>query len=158
MSTLDNITEYFKKKHKILLMLDYDGTLTPIVNKPELAVLDKKTRLLLNKLANNNLIKVVIISGRSVSDLLKVSGIKNKNILIFGLHGGEKLKNGKIIVDIPNSYKEAIKKLHSAISDLTILPGIIIEIKNIRFHCTTGWLMIKQLIILLKDSNRKLSH
>ena len=130
MPNLDKAVKYFHEKHPLLLMLDYDGTLTPIADKPELAILDNETRSLLNKLADNKLIKIIIVSGRSIPDLLCVSGLQNKNILIFGLHGGQILENGKIKLNIPLLCKKSIKELKAKIIDLGSLPGIIIEDKK----------------------------
>jgi len=38
------ILRKIKKSNKILLFLDYDGTLTPIVSKPEAAILSHRTK------------------------------------------------------------------------------------------------------------------
>ena len=55
-----------KAKH-ILFLSDYDGTLTPIVEKPELAVMTEDTRRLLISLANHPRFTVGIISGRALN-------------------------------------------------------------------------------------------
>lgn len=75
------------KGKDILLFLDYDGTLTPIVERPELAVLSKQTKELLEKLAKSERFKVFIVSGRALSDVKKIAGIDN--IVYVGNHGLE---------------------------------------------------------------------
>ena len=54
---------------RVLLVCDYDGTLTPIVARPETAILTEKTRCLLSILANMDRFVVGVISGRSLADL-----------------------------------------------------------------------------------------
>ena len=51
----------------VAVFLDYDGTLTPIVSRPELAVLSAEMRECLHRLAQ--LTTVCIISGRSMEDV-----------------------------------------------------------------------------------------
>lgn len=86
--------QQLKKAKVVFLFFDYDGTLTPIVKKPELATLPYKTKHLLKKLINQDWSKVAIISGRSLKDIKKLIGIKG--IIYAGNHGleleGSKLK------------------------------------------------------------------
>ena len=65
------------------LFLDYDGTLTPIVSRPELAMLDDQTRLMLRELASA--LTVVIVSGRDREDVRSLVGLEN--IVYAGSHG-----------------------------------------------------------------------
>jgi alpha,alpha-trehalase len=55
------------------VFLDYDGTLTPIVARPELAVLDDDTRTTLQALAE--VCPVAIVSGRDLEDVRTVVGV-----------------------------------------------------------------------------------
>lgn len=48
----------------VVLFVDYDGTLTPIVTDPAIAILAEDVRLVLKQLAQNPLRKVIIVSGR----------------------------------------------------------------------------------------------
>jgi trehalose-phosphatase len=61
----------------ILLFLDYDGTLTPIVERPEFAVLSNQTKELIEKLARNEQFKVFIVSGRAMADVKMLVGLDN---------------------------------------------------------------------------------
>jgi trehalose-phosphatase len=76
-----------RNSRRILLFLDYDGTLTPIVSTPEEAKLDVRTRNLLNCLAKKDKIRIGIISGRKLSRIKKVMGLKG--IFYCGNHGLE---------------------------------------------------------------------
>jgi len=72
----------------LLLFLDYDGTLTPIVNRPERAKLTKATRKILASFSSDSKKAiVVVISGRDLSDLKKRIGIKG--LIYVGNHGLE---------------------------------------------------------------------
>ncbi len=53
----------------LALLLDYDGTLTPIVARPELATLAPDTRRLLGRLAVLPRVRVGVISGRKLDEL-----------------------------------------------------------------------------------------
>ncbi len=75
------------KANFFILFLDYDGTLTPIVGRPEDAYLPSKTRDLLVDLASNPFCKLVVISGRSITDVKSLVNIKG--IGYVGNHGLE---------------------------------------------------------------------
>ncbi len=68
---------------KPVFFLDYDGTLTPIVNKPEDAVLSDSMRDTLAKLAE--LFTVAIVTGRDVEDVQQLVGLDN--LIYSGSHG-----------------------------------------------------------------------
>ncbi len=68
-----------------VLFLDYDGTLTPIVARPEDAKLSPRTRAALLQAARNPALDVVIVSGRTLDDVRKRVGIPG--ITYVGDHG-----------------------------------------------------------------------
>ncbi|MBN1107406.1 MAG: bifunctional alpha,alpha-trehalose-phosphate synthase (UDP-forming)/trehalose-phosphatase [Bacteroidales bacterium] len=63
--TLAKIRDKYQKTSKRLFLIDYDGTLTPIVSIPEMALLNEETGEILRKIASDPFNKLVIISGRS---------------------------------------------------------------------------------------------
>jgi len=67
------------------VFLDYDGTLTPIVERPELALLTAEMRAIVERLASQ--MKVAVISGRDLRDVQKMVAIDN--IFYAGSHGFE---------------------------------------------------------------------
>lgn len=69
----------------IILLTDYDGTLTPIVDKPELALLSEDTRVLLREISGQY--PIAIISGRSLADIKDLVGVDG--IYYAGNHGLE---------------------------------------------------------------------
>jgi len=68
-----------------ILLLDYDGTLVPIAEKPELAILPTDMRALLNSLAKR--FRIAIISGRSLDEVKNLVGVRE--IYYVGNHGFE---------------------------------------------------------------------
>jgi trehalose 6-phosphate phosphatase len=71
------------KGRTVMVFLDYDGTLTPIVSRPEDAIMSQEMRSTLYQLSKE--CKVAIISGRDlrdVRDLVSLSGL-----IYAGSHG-----------------------------------------------------------------------
>jgi trehalose 6-phosphate phosphatase len=87
---LDTLPEVKARVHQagsVLLFLDFDGTLAPIVQEPMLAVLPAATRQVLDELVTNATITIAIVSGRSLGD---VKGRVGMPALIYaGNHGLE---------------------------------------------------------------------
>ncbi len=71
------------KGKRVVVFLDYDGTLTPIVARPELAVLSQKMRAIVDSLAGR--CTVAIISGRDRLDVQKLVSLEN--LFFAGSHG-----------------------------------------------------------------------
>lgn len=67
------------------IFLDYDGTLTPIVARPEQAILDPGTRHTLEQLAQHH--SVAVISGRELADVRQRVGLPQ--LFYAGNHGLE---------------------------------------------------------------------
>jgi len=71
------------KERRPALFLDYDGTLTPIVSRPELAVLSDERRSVLERVAARY--PTTIISGRGRDDVEGLVGLPN--LAYAGSHG-----------------------------------------------------------------------
>jgi trehalose-phosphatase len=69
-----------------LLALDFDGTLAPIVQRPEHAILPKQTAAILRDLNASEEVTLAIVSGRSISDLRQRLGLE---CIYAGNHGLE---------------------------------------------------------------------
>ena len=65
------------------VFLDYDGTLTPIVERPDLAVLDESVRAVIRRLSG--LCPVAVVSGRDLEDVARHVGIGE--LVYAGSHG-----------------------------------------------------------------------
>ncbi|MDH4270172.1 MAG: trehalose-phosphatase [Dehalococcoidia bacterium] len=83
----DEVVEQVNEATQILLFLDYDGTLTPIVTRPEMAVLSSRTRRILKKISRHSLFKLAVISGRGLTEIKTLLGLEN--IAYAGNHGLE---------------------------------------------------------------------
>lgn len=84
LDTFDAIEKQLKDRETVLY-LDYDGTLTPIVQHPKDANLSEAMKTLLMKLSNQ--CTIAIVSGRGLSDIKSRVGIKG--IYYAGSHGFE---------------------------------------------------------------------
>ncbi len=84
-SALEKQDEIIRKlqQGKPAIFLDYDGTLTPIVNDPSDALLPERTKQLIRKLAENW--TVAIMSGRALNDVKELVGLDN--LAYGGSHG-----------------------------------------------------------------------
>ncbi len=81
------ISEKLHSAGHILLLLDYDGTLTPIVATPEQAILAEDMRQLLRVLHNRDKFSIGIISGRKLDEIQRIIGLPD--IYYAGNHGLE---------------------------------------------------------------------
>src|SRR5271166_3753400 len=84
---LPEIERQIAKAPHLLVLLDYDGTLTPLVDRPEIAVLDPRTRLAITTLAGRPITSVAILSGRALEDVKTLVGIDG--LIYAGNHGLE---------------------------------------------------------------------
>lgn len=83
----DRVSHRLKSARHVLVLCDYDGTLTPIVGQPELATLASDTRQIIQTLAKNRRYTVGIISGRALADLKYKVNVEG--LLYAGNHGLE---------------------------------------------------------------------
>ena len=87
---VETLIQTLQAGHHLAIMLDYDGTLTPIVARPEDAQLDAEGLQTLVHLATHPQIHLALISGRSVEQLQGfIKSILPRPILLAGLHGGQ---------------------------------------------------------------------
>jgi len=77
----------FKRAKEVFLFFDYDGTLTPIVKKPELAILPPENKRRIKKLISKRWSRVAVVSGRSLKNVKRMVGVKG--IVYAGNHGLE---------------------------------------------------------------------
>ncbi|MBW6499156.1 MAG: trehalose-phosphatase [Bacteroidales bacterium] len=100
-------------KRKPAIFLDYDGTLTPIVPKPEDAILSKAMKETLRELAK--IFTVAIVTGRDKEDVENLVGL---NQLIYaGSHGYIISGPGGLSMEHPDS-KKIIPKLDEIEAEL----------------------------------------
>jgi trehalose 6-phosphate phosphatase len=94
-SALKSFVEILRQAQgkRLAVFLDYDGTLTPIVDQPEDAVLSEEVREVLSNLAAH--FPVAVISGRDLKDIRDRVAVKE--IAYAGSHGFEiAFPNGRV--------------------------------------------------------------
>ena len=108
------------------LFLDYDGTLSPIVSRPEQATMDCRTRNLISLLAGR--FPTSIVSGRSqkqLSELVRIDEIfyaSSHGLRIVGPQGSNlECDQGKPFKHLMDSVYRELDLL------ITELPGIVLE-------------------------------
>jgi trehalose 6-phosphate phosphatase len=115
----------------LFLFLDYDGTVTPIRQKPSLGLISKRAKNLLCKLSENSSCRVVVISGRSLKDVRRLVGLDN---VIYGGNHGLELAGPQVRFRPPVSEKnkEILKKINCDLHNkLRRLKGALIENKGL---------------------------
>lgn len=129
-SALEKLDDIFGRfqEGRPAIFLDYDGTLTPIVDDPSQALLPETTRQLIRKLAEHWV--VAIMSGRSVSDVKDLLGLEN--LFYAGSHGFSMIGPEESFHEEPGepflpALDQAEVELKTAARDL---PGVHIERKQ----------------------------
>jgi trehalose 6-phosphate phosphatase len=115
----------------LLFLSDYDGTLTPIVSRPEEAILSPEVREKLYTLAQKPTASVGIISGRSMSELKSMVAVEG--IYYAGNHGLEIEGPGLKFVSEPAevaraTMKDLARQLSAALDGIA---GVIVEDKGL---------------------------
>ncbi|MDP8235734.1 MAG: trehalose-phosphatase [Candidatus Erginobacter occultus] len=86
-SDWDGVAARLAGAGQVLLCLDYDGTLSPIVRRPAAARLAGSTREILRRLAGSERVTLAVISGRGLEDVRNRVGLKG--VIYAGNHGLE---------------------------------------------------------------------
>lgn len=132
---LDQAAEYWHDRiHSapaLALFLDFDGSISPIVHKPELAAIDAETRHLIERLKDLGGIQIAIISGRQLIDVRQRAGIDG--IIYAGNHGLE-IETDTVCFREPRAeslrleVRRLVLRLQQLLSDAT---GIELEEKGL---------------------------
>ncbi|MGH9356994.1 MAG: trehalose-phosphatase [Terriglobia bacterium] len=124
----ETIEKRIRRARRVLLLLDFDGTLVGFSPKPQEVKLDAALRRLLNRLARHPRITLVFVSGRRRADVKRRAAVRGASY--YGLHGwearaGMRLKSG------PRKQLEAAEcQLAARIEGL---PGVWLEDKQASF-------------------------
>jgi len=115
---------------RLLVMLDFDGTLAPIVPRPADARIPPATRGTLEELARSEQVVLAFVSGREISDVRRLVGIAPAHY--FGSHGRQRLRPGDDHVEVDERYSDAINaacdRLEQALSGFS---GFAVENKQV---------------------------
>lgn len=130
------LTNYIGNSFRLALLLDYDGTLTPIVAHPDLAKIPVQTKSVLERLSVMTGVFLAVISGRNVNNVKEMVGIRN--ITYAGNHGLEVLyPNGtRYVHQLPTEFNEQVRELIKKLEEKVVRDGAWIENKgaSLTFH------------------------
>ncbi len=135
LNTKSEIREQFFNAERRLILLDYDGTLVPFSEKPELATPGKRVKRILRSLAGSDKTDVVLVSGRPKKFMDKWFSDLLLNIIAeHGVWGRKIHENWQLLGQFDSSWKTEVNFLLSKY--VLKLPGSFIEEKNyaIVFH------------------------
>jgi trehalose 6-phosphate phosphatase len=128
---LNRLCDAYRHRSSLVLLFDYDGTLTPIVEHPHMAVLDDRTRQLLASLADRPRIHVGIFSGRQLDELKSLVRVPR---LHFAGTGGSELELRGFRIAHPHAARMANTMKRVAVqlgSQLSAYPGAWLEEKGL---------------------------
>lgn len=118
------------RESKIMLFLDFDGTLATIVDQPKEALLPPEIRELLNILSQGNSVALTIVTGRSLEDIQHKIGIKKIAYIAnhgFEIEGVDVHFRNPLFPKTAQIYREIEAKLRAAFKEI---PEIIFEDKG----------------------------
>jgi trehalose 6-phosphate phosphatase len=130
-SAWPKVLEQIQRAKQVLFLSDFDGTLTTIAEKPELANIKEGTREILQSLACERRFTVGIVSGRALSDLKEKVNLKG--IIYAGNHGFEIEGPG---LNFINPLAEEIKPFFRIIRQILMMTlgtikGVLVEDKGL---------------------------
>jgi trehalose-phosphatase len=126
----EGVASRAKTASRVIIFLDYDGTLSPVASTPELALLPPKIGEVLRKLALRNNFEVGIISGRSLAEIKALIGLEG--LAYAGNHGLEiECRKEGFVHPAATKATSLLKELYSQLVErLAGINGIILENKQ----------------------------
>lgn len=115
----------------LILLLDVDGTLAPIVERPELAAVPPETQRAVAALAAIEGVTVSLVSGRAAADARRMVGVGN--VWAVGNHGAETIgPDGDVLVDpLVAPHEQGMTRTARALDQLLEpVHGVIVEDKR----------------------------
>jgi len=126
-----SVSRQLSSAHRVLLLFDYDGTLTPIVARPEIATLTEETRQRLTTLSRMDRFVVGVVSGRSLADVESLVDVPG--VVYAGNHGLEISGGGNDYVhpQTPSYVAELSEITETCEKELAEIPGILVDNKRL---------------------------
>ncbi len=131
---MDQRLEALARTPVLLVATDYDGTLAPIVEDPDLAHPDREAMIAVRNLAQLPSTHVSIISGRALGDLARLSGAPEK-VHLVGSHGSE--FDVGFSAELDAVQRDIHQRMIAQLKEIAVQdPGLSIEIKpaGVAFH------------------------
>lgn len=111
------------------VLLDFDGTLVALAERPDAVVIDAALGVLLRRLARDFAGRVALVSGRSVAQLEVFVGSALAGLGVVGSHGAEVRAGGRMAGPArPDMLDGAADVLRRAFDEVD---GVIIEEKSL---------------------------
>lgn len=108
------------------VFLDYDGTLTPIVGRPDLAVLEEPMRSAIRRLAM--VCPVAVVSGRDLDDVAGMVGLPE--LVYAGSHGFD-IRGPGLRTQVGLEYLTELQRAEMDLrARLSQVPGLLVERKR----------------------------
>jgi trehalose-phosphatase len=123
--------ERVRAAQNIALFLDFDGTLSPIAPRPELAAIDPQAQIAVERLRDLAGVQIAIVSGRALGDVRARAGIDG--IIYAGNHGLE-IETDTLCFQEPRAESLRLEirrlelRLEQVLSDVT---GVEVEKKGL---------------------------
>ena len=126
-----SVLKRLREAEQVLLLSDYDGTLTPIAAQPDLALLGPESRNAVLSLSQRDKFIVGIVSGRSLSDVSAMAGLPD--LVYAGNHGLEISGPGLSFVHPEAKAFSTTRGLlvQDLQRNLSSLPGVFVEDKGL---------------------------
>jgi trehalose 6-phosphate synthase/phosphatase len=103
---------------RLLVALDFDGTLAPLVDRPEDARATIRARGAIERLASSDDTRVAIVSGRALDSLNQVASPPD-GTLLSGSHGVElQLDAGVATIDLRDAELAKLERLSEILDDV----------------------------------------
>jgi trehalose-phosphatase len=132
---LEEASSYWRERIRsassVALFLDFDGTLSPIAPRPELAAIDPQIKSTIERLKRIGGVQIAIVSGRQLSDVRNRAGIDG--IIYAGNHGLQ-IETDTLCFQEPRAeslrleLRRLVLRLEQLLSDAT---GVLIEQKGL---------------------------
>ncbi len=116
---------------RALLLFDYDGTLTPIAARPEIATLPDETRRSLSALAGMDRFVVGVVSGRGLADLMNLVAVPG---LVYAGNHGLEMSGGGVDFVHPEApaFEASLAEVAQLLErELAEVPGILVDNKRL---------------------------
>ena len=127
-SALEHLQEVAGRSGRAAVLLDYDGTLTPIVSQPEDAWLSDSMRQTLRELAARAPV-VAILSGRDLDDVRRRVNIDG--VVYAGSHGFDIAGAGGLRRELGSAYLPVLNTAETEVREaLEEIPGAQLERKH----------------------------
>ena len=111
------------------VLLDFDGTLVDLVDRPDAVVVDPALAALIRRLRSTFTGRVALVSGRSVAQLEAMLGEAVDDVALVGSHGAEvRMGPRHEQPDRPQALTSAEESIRTAFAGRD---GVVVEVKSL---------------------------